>query len=236
MDVKQLRGYGMAFSDGEALWPDALKAEMRRKGQAVVMSRLSLFQQLQFGIFFLLARRQAAGLDLSDLRANGLKNEKFVTQQLEYLALFAALARVLDGPRAVKIMDDVMVETAPEALLLCLPDAKDMAAFPDPLAAWKAFSRPAPAASCAANCNRMEIVEDTDDAFQFDITWCVWLELAQRMGLPEACLPNCTADELVFPKYFDALGIAYKRSGTLAEGKKKCDFRFERKKTKEESS
>jgi hypothetical protein len=93
------------------------------------------------------------------------------------------------------------------------------------------YMRAMPDASEAGGSHRMEIVEDSGDAFQFDVSWCVWLELARAAGVPEACIPNCHADQLVFPEYFDALGIRYERTQTLACGGTCCDFRFERKTT-----
>lgn len=69
---------------------------------------------------------------------------------------------------------------------------------------------------------------NTEEVLQFDIHWCVWLELARKMNVPEACLPNCCADDLAYPDYFNALGIKYSRIGTLANGCKTCDFRFEK--------
>jgi len=48
------------------------------------------------------------------------------------------------------------------------------------------------------------------------------------MDVPEACLANCYADDLVYPDYFKSLGIKYSREGTLAQGKKCCDIRFEK--------
>jgi hypothetical protein len=83
-------------------------------------------------------------------------------------------------------------------------------------------------ASVAGGCNQMAVEDDGNDAFQMNVTWCVWLELAERMGIPDGCKPNCYADDLVFPEYFGDLGIDYSRTQTLACGGDCCDFRFER--------
>jgi hypothetical protein len=74
------------------------------------------------------------------------------------------------------------------------------------------------------------IQSDVDGAFRMDMTGCVCLDLARRVGVPEACRPNCIADDLVFPEYFAALGIEYRRPATLARGAPRCEFRFGRKK------
>jgi len=122
MQVSDLRNYGAAFSDAEGNWPHDVKQRMRTRGRAVVMSHLGPRQKLQFLFAFLGAKRRAQKLDLSDLRAKGMTNEDFLAQQLEYLAAFSALARVLDTDRAVEVMKAVMDATAHEPLLLCLPE------------------------------------------------------------------------------------------------------------------
>lgn len=227
-DVSHLRNYGVAFSEAEGAWPLDVKLRMQREGKAVVMRHLGPVQKARFFWHFLAARRRAADLDLSDLRDRGMTNGEFLHQQLEYLAVFAALARVLGSDPAVEVMKAVMDETAREPLLLALPEADGLAATGDAFAAWRAYVRPCPAAARAAGCQDLVIVEDGPDAVQFDVRWCVWLELARRMGVPEGCLPNCYSDDLVFPGFFAALGIRYRRTGTLAQGAPCCDFRFER--------
>ena len=227
-DVSHLRNYGVAFSEAEGAWSPEVKATMRRVGKNVVMRHLSLMQKLRFFWRFTRAQRRASELDLSDLRARGMTNGAFLDQQLEYLAMFAALAEVLGTGKAVCVMQAVMDESAREPLRLALPEAEGLAAFDDPLQAWRAYVSPAPQAARVAGCQELVIVEDGPDAVQFDVKWCVWLELARKMGVPEGCLPNCYSDDLVFPEFFAALGIRYRRTGTLAQGAACCDFRFER--------
>jgi len=228
MEIERLRNYGVAFSDAEAAWPPALKKKMRKRGQALVFGSLGVMQGLRFAWHFFKAKRRAKTLDLQDLRAKGMNNAAFLAQQIEYLCVFSALLPLLGKEGAIRLLKRVMDETAREALLLCLPEAGEVQRAGEPFEVFRAYLRAVPGASCKAGCFDAAIVEDSAQAFQFNVNWCVWLELARKMGVPEACLPNCYADELVFPDYFKALGIEYKRSGTLAEGKNCCDFRFEK--------
>lgn len=229
MRVDQLRGYGAAFSEAEAAWPADVKQRMRKRGNAVIMANLGPLQKIRFALAFLRARRRARRLDLSDLHAKGMTDEVFLDQQLEYIAAFAALEGLLGVGRAVEIMQAVMDETAREPLLLCLPKPDNVRRVgDDPLAVFRDYLRVVPESAARAGCNTIVVAEDDARAFQFNVTWCVWLELATRMGVSDACRPNCYADDLVFPDYFAALGIAYRRTQTLACGGTCCDFRFER--------
>lgn len=231
MQVSDLRFYGRPFSEAEASWPPDVRARMQRGAKRVIQEHLGFWGSLRFGWHFLRARGKAKRIDLSPFRERGLDNETFIKTQLDYLAFFTALTKVVGSERAVEVAKAVMDRTAREALLLCLPEQERVRECGEPFAVIKDYLRAMPDAACAGGCHRMEIAEDGDDAFQFNVTWCVWLELARAMDVPEACIPNCYSDDLVFPEYFDALGIHYHRTQTLAMGGSHCDFRFEKRKS-----
>ena len=227
MQVQELRNYGVAFSDSEAGWPQELKSELSRKARRIVFGNLSFWQKASFAMAFLRARRRARSVELSGVLARGLDTPAFLAQQTDLLCIFRALAEVLDTERAVKVMEQVMEATA-DALLLCLPAAQDLLSFDDPFQAVREYMACGPEVGAAAGCHEMTWVEDGPDRFGFDVTWCVWLELARAHGVEEACGPNCYADDLVFPEYFSRLGIDYQRTETLGTGGCRCDFRFQR--------
>lgn len=194
---------------------------------AVVMKNLGLSEKLKFFWSFIIAKRRASALDLSELAARGMQNQVFINQQLEYLAMFSALTKVVGKARTMQITLALMEATARDPLLLCLPDPADVRRLGEPMEVFRNYFRSAPEVARCAGCNDLKIIEDAPGAFQFNVTWCVWLWLAERMGVPEACIPNCYSDDLVFPSYFGSLGIQYQRCGTLANGQSCCDFRFQ---------
>ncbi len=227
MDIEKVRGYGLAASDVEGSWDPAMKSKMKKVAFKTIMKQINFLQKIQVLIWFDKEKKRSAKIDLSDLRSRGMTNEAFLKQQLEYISLFSALVKVFDKERALKIMYSVMDVTV-EALLTSLPDKDDVKQFGDPIAFFSKYLAVFPEASKKAGCHDITISEDSKNCVQFDINWCVWLELAERMNIPEACIPNCYADDLVYPEYFESLGIKYIRTGTLAQGAKCCDFRFER--------
>ncbi len=227
MKVQALRNYAVAFSDAEGAWPDAIKAEMKRKGMAVVLSHLGFLQRFQFGLAFWREKQRIAALDLSGLRERGFNNDPFIAQQVQYLALFCALKSLFGSAKAIAICKQIMDETA-DALILLLPEPADVLSFADPFNALREYFRAGPEAARKAAAGTVVVAEDADEVFQFDITSCIWLDLASLAGVPEACIPNCYADDLVFPQYFAALGVDYTRQSTLALGASQCDCRFRR--------
>lgn len=228
MKVEDLRFYGRPFSEAEGSWPADVRERMQKNAKRLVAKRLGFVDTIRFGMRFAAARRRARQIDLKPFRDRGLDNEQFIQTQLDYLAFFVALTEVTDNERAIELAKEVMDVTSREPLLLCLPEPEHVREVGQPFDVFREYFRAMPAAGCAGGCHQIDIAEDNEDAFQFDVTWCVWLELARAMGVPEACIPNCYSDDLVFPEYFAALGIRYRRTQTLAMGGCKCDFRFER--------
>ncbi len=141
--------------------------------------------------------------------------------------MFCALRSLFGSAKAIEICQQIMRDTA-DALVLLLPDQQDLLCFADPFDALRAYFRAGPEAARKAGAGEVIVSKDESDQFEFDVTACVWLDLARLAGAPEACIANCYADDLVFPKYFSEVGVDYARSGTLAQGAKQCDFRFRR--------
>jgi hypothetical protein len=228
MKVSDLRFYGQPFTDAEGSWPDDVRRRMKRRSQKVVIRRLGLWRMPSFFWKFRRAHKRMRSLDLTPFRERGLTNQRFIDTQLEYLAFFIAVQELVGREEAVSISREVMQESAYEPMLLCLPEQEDVRAIGEPFDVMAEYLRAMPDAGLRGGSHEMDVHEDSSAAFQFNVRWCVWLELARAAGVPQACIANCHADDLVFPDYFDALGIKYRRTQTLACGGTCCDFRFER--------
>ena len=230
MKIEELRNYGKAFSDAESSWPDEVKREMNRIGMKIVFGSLNFIEKVRFAFAFARERRRMSRIDLSDIRAKGMNNESFIKTQIEIAALYSALSQTIGKDRTQESMNQIMEATAPKALGLCMPLPEEFNTFDDTLQAFKAYFVPVPEASRQAGCNIIEIAEDTEDSFQYEMTYCVWYEIAKKLGVPDACLSNCYSDDLFFPDYYDAIGLEYSQTNTIARGGDRCDYRLTRSK------
>ena len=193
------------------------------------MQSLSKPEKFRFILNFAKEKKKSKALDISVIRKRGMTNKDFINQQLQYLSLFSALKIVVGSERTMAIAKKIMDNTAKDALLASLPSKEEVLEVGEPFDVLRKLFESGTIAAEKAGCHKMIISENTETAFQFDIHWCVWLELAKLMDIPEACIPNCYADDLAYPVYFDALDIKYSRKSTLAWGASCCDFRFEKK-------
>jgi hypothetical protein len=228
MEIENANGYGIAISDLEGNWDDAFKSKLKETAQKIVLAHLSFYQKLKLLYLYSKENNRATKLDLSDIKAKGMTNESFIKQQLEYISMFSALTKVLDKEKSIKIMCQVMEETVVEAFSKSSPEPEFIKNYGDPFEFFRKYFRPLPEVSAKAGCHMMTLSEDSVNCIQYDINWCVWLELAKKMNIPEACIPNCYADDFAYPDYFKQYGIKYSQKGTLAKGAKCCDLKFER--------
>jgi hypothetical protein len=121
-----------------------------------------------------------------------------------------------------------MREVAGELWAAQAPAAADFKRCGDAFAAFRAYFDATMVANRRAGVLEYEVVEDGPDAVQYDVTSCVFCELAERLGFPEAARNLCLADDVYFPEAGREIGLRFVRTGTLARGDRRCDFRFER--------
>lgn len=109
----------------------------------------------------------------------------------------------------------------PEAFIAC--GAGDF------MAAFKKYYLAYLEAMHHAGLQSARVVENTPDAFQINITYCAWAEIAKVIGNPLYCYyATCYGDEVFFPRLVESGGYKFERYGTLGQGEPACDHRFVR--------
>jgi predicted ArsR family transcriptional regulator len=73
---------------------------------------------------------------------------------------------------------------------------------------------------------RMDVLEQTDERFSFNVTRCRYAEMYRALGIPEVgALLSCNRDFSLVEGFNPA--VALTRTQTVMEGASHCDFRFE---------
>lgn len=79
------------------------------------------------------------------------------------------------------------------------------------------------------NALQMDVLEQTDEAFNFNVTRCRYAEMYQALGIPElGTLLSCNRDFALIEGFNPQIGLT--RTQTIMEGAPHCDFRFTQKK------
>jgi hypothetical protein len=77
---------------------------------------------------------------------------------------------------------------------------------------------------------RMDVLEQTDAKFSFNVTRCRYAEMYRALGIPEiGALLSCNRDFSLVEGFNPAVKLT--RTQTVMEGATHCDFRFELRKT-----
>ena len=109
-----------------------------------------------------------------------------------------------------------------------MPKPEEFDTFDDPFDAFRQYYMAIFVADREAGLHDFEVIEDSADAFQVNVTYCAYCEIPKRLGIIEACQPSCYSDDVFFPEFCRKLRMSFVRTETLARGNEACDFRFER--------
>jgi hypothetical protein len=229
MDVKNLKNYGVDVATAMASLPPAARKRMEAVSNRVVLKRLGLFRSLRLPGLIREEEAKMRAVDFSPLRGRGLDKEELRAGVLSQVAAFAALARLAGTEKAAEIFDEITRKVGREVWEAQAPTAEDYdSCGGDGFAAFRAYFDAMMEANRRAGVLGYDVAEDGDDAVQYDVNSCVFLELAALLGYPEAARHLCLADDVYFPDECRKIGARFVRTGTLARGDRRCDFRFER--------
>jgi hypothetical protein len=85
--------------------------------------------------------------------------------------------------------------------------------------------------------NTMEIIEDSENKYQFRVTRCLFYELFNYLNVPELTSVMCSIDNAIFNTYLPEY-LTFHRNGlnkTLLHGHKYCEFVIENNEPKTQS-
>ncbi len=231
MNVESLKNYGRPYSETMTTLPHAVQKRIRREGVKVLRRHLGLLGLIRVLWLTWREQKRMRRMDLDPVRRRGLANEKFIEFILQNTALFSATASIAGMERALAIHREIMDEVAIPLNEAILPSRSEFEGLDDLFAVFRQYMLAFLQAEKRAGLHEYRIVEDSDDAIAFDVTYCAFCEIPKRLGVMEACESGCYSDEVFFPGFLEPLGLRFVRSQTLARKGDHCDFRFEKAKT-----
>jgi hypothetical protein len=228
MKIENLKNYGVGLSRQLSALPPEVKKGVARLGAEIIFDEVGFMRIPKLIVIYFAEKRRMKRIDLSPVREAGLDDERFIRDQVTLAAVFSAIKRTAGAEKANEIIRLLSERIGGETLKYVMPPQEDLLKFKDPFHAYKKYLVSVAEGDNREGCHRVEIVENTGDTFQMNITYCVWYDIYRRLGVPEACLVSCYSDEVLLPNYLKPLGARFVRAGTIAGGASVCDFRFER--------
>jgi hypothetical protein len=228
MDYRELKNFGVPMNRSMREAERLLDARLRRKAFRVVLKRLGIINTLRLLLSLGKERARMAEAVPSLVGLNGLQDEYFITMLLERTAFFSAMARLVGKDKALDVHKEITDFIGPAINRIVFPPTDEIERFSDPFDVFRKYVLSMMEADRREGIHEFNVVEDSDKAFAMDVTYCAFAEIPNRLGIPEACLPNCYSDDVFLPDYLRPLGVRFVRTGTIARGDFQCDFRFER--------
>lgn len=173
---------------------------------------------------------KAREYDWSDLKRRGL-SQTDLEGIMRKIALAKVMAETMGMEKAAQLRNEL-------SHTISIPVFEDMFAPPevfvqcgdgDFLPPFKKYYAAMMDAMARRGLEEAQVVQDTEDVFQMNVTYCAWAEAAKVFGNPHYCYySTCYGDEVFFPHLCAKVGFKFERNGTLAQGAPVCDFRFTR--------
>ncbi|MFN7945011.1 MAG: L-2-amino-thiazoline-4-carboxylic acid hydrolase [Blastocatellia bacterium] len=132
--------------------------------------------------------------------------------------LLESLGEEFGRERVLEIARDVIVRVAREqgAQLAAAMGGNSMAHFAASLDAWK-----------KDDALEIEVLEQNEESFSFNVTRCRYAEMYRALGLEElGATLSCNRDGALIEGFNDQ--ITLQRTQTILQGAPHCDFRFTR--------
>lgn len=131
--------------------------------------------------------------------------------------LLERLGQEFGADRVNEVARDVVVAVAREqgGELAGAMGGNDLGAFADSMENWT-----------KGGALELDIVEQTDDLFAFNVTRCRYAEMYRSLGIPElGALFSCNRDGTMVEGFNP--DITFERTQTIMSGASHCDFRYQ---------
>ncbi len=227
MDIKDLKNYKVPMNESMAEIPPAVFKKVERTALGILRKQIGILKLFRMLLIFKKTEKKFSTHNIDSARENGLSDEDFIKNIIRQASFFYALTEVVGKERAVELMYEITEQTAIDIMTEMMPAAAEFSTFDNPLSVAKEYILAMMAANKKVGIHESELVEDTDDAFQVNVTYCAFCEIPKSLGVMEAALSSCYADDVFFPKVMGEMGLRFVRKGTLARGDDVCDFRYE---------
>ena len=228
MKVEELRNYGKTLAEMmEENW-NTLEKPYKKEFLKIIRKDLGLLGGLRLWFFTRQEQKRLSSVDLTSMIEKGLKSQFFIDAFMGNTAGFSAMKKIVGKEKTLAIQHEVMDKVAYSINEIFYPPINQLKDMEDTFAAFRDYMAAMFSSQKAAGLHDFEVIENSEDTFAINITYCALCEIPRLCGVIEACDPNCYSDDVFFPKYGEPLGIRYSRTKTLSRGGDCCDYRFEK--------
>jgi hypothetical protein len=229
MKVAELKNYGKPLSH-VIFSPEAKKQakQMMKVIRSELRKELGLLGVIKLLFNMKKEIRIARKADWSSLKEHCLADERFLDSVIQQAAAMKALANMVGVDRASEIYRRLTNKIGYEVAVPLFPAVNEFKACGNVFEAFKEYAKAMIVADQREGIHEVDIIEDDVKTFAYNVKYCAWNEVANKIGVSKLCYAGrCYGDEVFFNRVMPQIGAQYKRKGTLTLGEPICDVRFE---------
>lgn len=227
MQVEDLHNYGTNMHDLSVNIPKDIAKIAQKTLFSVIIKEMGLWKALRLRSLIRKKTKQLSKINLDRIRTF-CTNEEFIQAKIADAATYAAFQDLTSPEEVDEIYKKIMNKVVPIMGDSMYPDPNLINSEENRFDLVKQYILSIMQADQKDGLHIIEVVEDTPDALQFNVTKCAWFETKKELGIPEATFQDCYADEVSLPGLLEKVDVKFVRTQTIASGAKFCDFRFER--------
>ncbi len=232
MRVEDFKNYGTNMHGLAESVPKELAKKAEKTLFSIIIKEIGLWKAIKLRSLIRKKTKELSQINLDRIRTF-CKNEDFIQAKITDAATFAAIQELTSTEEAKQIYMKIMNKVIPIVNSSMYPDPSIINHLENKFDAVKRYILSIMEADMKDGLHIIEVMENTSEVLQFNVTKCAWFETKKELGVPEATFQDCYADEVSLPGMLDEVDVKFIRTQTIASGAKYCDFRFERTKKNE---
>ena len=226
METKDLPNYGLGFSGlmSDTLYIKQMDRQMRRE----FSKDLGFWTMLRWMLPMRSETKRVQDLDWSGLTRRGIPR-KFIDNVSSLIATYKSLVDLIGKERASGAFFRVWDRTAYDPSDTHFPSAMQLKSCGDAFLAYKDWMKAFEAADEKKGLFETVTLEDDNNAYVWEETYCGFNEIARKCGSPYLAYPSlCYWEEAYMPALGANAGWKFSRDLALSKGDKVCRNRLER--------
>jgi hypothetical protein len=226
VEILNLKNYGVSVAEAGNKVPKEIQREVKGYLIRKLLHSMGLLGMLRFFINVKKEKKRIAQHSFKVLNKSDILVSGFTRDRINAAAMFSALSKALGQEKALGMQLEMIERFGYSLMSSIAPTAADLKACGNSFLAFKAYMKACNKANASVGVHEIEEIEDSEDCYRFNVTYCAYHSIPDEVGLGATCLPSCYADDVFFSKYCSQIGAEFKREGTIARGNKVCDFCF----------
>ena len=221
MEHHELKNYGEVYTGSASI-------EIQLKLFTSFPKELGILGTPKFLAKFPGKDREWKGRQFKVVEERGITSSEFVEGMQYTISLYTALLDIFNKNEADKHFSKITEKAGIMIWEHFLPTAEDFLRCPSPWEAFRKYFLEFHQAFDRANLVRFEVIQDTDSEFHIHCSDCAWDAVVREAGYPEALCIASAADDIVYSRLAQGIGVQWRREARLCCGNAFCDFHFYR--------